>query len=183
MGDFSRWLLHDDQKELFEYLYATVLNVVFLLLATLLLWSVDKTAMALQLAKGYWVFWIVLILTAVLVTVVQRLFRVDIDSHVNAYVFSALAVGGFLQTGWSAFAALTVDSFVAGAPGWIVAILYGVGILSCYIAYAAVSALYVGSLYRLVNLGIAVVSFVIFSVWPAAGSAIYGWFFELSKTI
>jgi hypothetical protein len=33
MGEFSRWLLHEDRKELFDYLFAVVLNAVFLALA------------------------------------------------------------------------------------------------------------------------------------------------------
>jgi hypothetical protein len=68
---------------------------------------------------------------------------------------------------------------VAGTPVWIVSILYAAGFLSCWVAYVAVSALFMGSLYRLVNLGVALPGFIVFSVWPAAGRAIYGWFFEL----
>ena len=151
MGDFTKWLLHDDQKELFEYLYAVVLTVVFVALAALLLWPLGRVAMALQLAKGYWVFWIALILTVAVLKVVQRIFRIDLDSRFGAYVVSALAVSGFLQVGWSAFAALTIDGFVADTSAWIVGVLYLVGLVSCWVAYATVSALYMGSLYRLVN--------------------------------
>ena len=172
MGDFSRWLLHDDQKEIFEYLFAVAVNAAFVALAALVLWPLSKAALALQLAKGYWVFWIALIVTAVMLKVVQRLFRVDLDSHFDAFVISALAVSGFLQVAWSAFAALTVDGFVAGTSGWPVGVLYLIGLLSCWVAYVAVSALYMGSLYKLVNLGLAVVSFIVFSVWPAAAGLI-----------
>ena len=179
MGDFSRWLLHEDQKEWFEYLFALVLNVVFLALAALLLWPLGRAAMALQLAKGYWIFWSVLIGTAIVLRVAQRLFRVDIDSRFDAYVLSGLVVSAVVQAGWCAYAALTVESFASGMSGWIVAVIYAVGFLSCWVAYVAVSALYMGSLYRLVNLGVALASFIVFSVWPAAARAIFGWFFEL----
>ncbi|MGH9903459.1 MAG: hypothetical protein ACRD68_16755 [Pyrinomonadaceae bacterium] len=179
MGAFSKWLLHDDQKELFEYLYANVLNIVFLALIALLLWPLGRVMMAFRLAKGYWLFWIVLLVTAAVLVLFRRIFRVDMDSHFDAYVISALVVSCFLQAGWSAFVALTVHSFVASAPAWMVAILYAVGVLSCYVAFAVVSAFYPGSLYRLVNLALAAVSFIVFSVWPAAGRAIYGWFFDL----
>jgi hypothetical protein len=179
MGEFSKWLLHDDQKELFEYLSANVLNIVFLALSALLLWPIGKAMMAFNFAKGYWLFWIVMILTAGLVILFQRIFRVDMYSHFDAYVISALAVSGFLQAGWSAFAALVVRSFVADTPAWVAVILYVVGVLSCYVACCIVSAFYIGSIYKLVNLPLAVVSFVVFSVWPAAGRAIYGWFFDL----
>jgi hypothetical protein len=94
-------------------------------------------------------------------------------------VILALVVSVFLQAGWSAFAALTVHSFVVGTPAWVVLILYLVGLLSSYVASAVVCALFVGNIYRLVNLPLGVMSFILFSVWPAAGRAIYGWFFDL----
>ena len=174
MSGFTRWLLHDDRKELFEYVFAVALNVVFLGVAALVLWPLDRAAMALELAKGYWIFWGVLVLTAAVLIFVRRLLRIDIDSHYDAYVLSALAVSGLIQIGWCAFAAVTVDAFVTSSPGWIAAVLYVVGALACYVAYVAVSAFYMGSLYRMVNLGVALSSYVVFSVWPAAGRAIYG---------
>jgi hypothetical protein len=178
MGEFAKWLLHEDQKELFDYLLANVLNIVFLALAALLLWPLGRAMMAFHLAKGYCLFWGALIVTAAVVVLLQRIFRVDMYSHFDAYVISGLAVSGFLQAGWSAFAALVVRGSVADAPTWVAAILYAVGVLSCYVACVAVSAFYVGGLYRMVNLPLAMLSFVVFSVWPAAGRAIYGWFFD-----
>jgi hypothetical protein len=100
-------------------------------------------------------------------------------SHFDAYVISGLAVSGFLQAGWSAFAALLVRNFVADTPGWLVVCLYAVGVLSCYVACVIVGAFYMGALYRMVNLALAILSFIMFSLWPAAGRAIYGWFFDL----
>lgn len=64
MGEFSKWLLHEDQKELFDYLFALVLNVVFVALIALLLWPLGRVNMAFRLAKGYWMFWTVLIVTS-----------------------------------------------------------------------------------------------------------------------
>lgn len=86
MASVGRWLLHDDRKEWFEYLFAVVLNAVFLALAALLLWPLDRAALAWELANGYWIFWIALILSAILLRVVQRFFRVDIDSRFDAYL-------------------------------------------------------------------------------------------------
>ena len=178
MGEFAKWLLHEDQKELFDYLFANVLNIVFLALSVLLLWPLGKAMMAVSLAKGYWIFWTVMILTAVVLLQFQRIFRLDMYSHFDAYVISGLAVSGFLQVGWSAFAALVVRSFITGTPTWVAVILYVVGFLSCYVACVIVSAFYMGSIYRLVNTALAVVSFIVFSVWPEAANAIYGWFFQ-----
>jgi hypothetical protein len=179
MGEFSRWILHDDQKELFETLVATVLNIVFLALIALLLWPLGRATMALRLAKGYWLFWVVMYWTAIALLLFQRFFRVDMYSHFDTYVISGLAVSGFLQAGWSAFAALTVQDFVVGASVWLAALLYLVGFLSCYVACVIIASLYMGSIYRHVNLLLAVVGFIVFSVWPAGGRAIYGWFFDL----
>jgi hypothetical protein len=179
MGEFGKWLLHDDQKEVFDALFASVLAILFFGLSALLLWPLGRATMTFQLLKGYWVFCLVMCPTVLVTVRLQRMFRVDIDSHFDAYVISGLIVSGFLQAGWSAFAALAVHSFVAGAPLWVVVILYVVGFLSCYVVFAVVSMVYAGSIYRQTNLLLAVASFIIFSVWPASGRAIYGWFFNL----
>jgi hypothetical protein len=179
MGEFSKWLMHEDQKELFDFLFALVLNIVFLALIALLLWPLGKVTMAFRFTKGYWYFWAVLIVTASLLVVVQRIFRMDLYSHSDAYVISGLTVSGFLQVGWSAFAALVISSSITGAPIWMMIILYGVGVFSSYVASVIVSAFYMGTIYRMVNFALAILSFIVFSVWPAAGRAIYGWFFDL----
>jgi hypothetical protein len=57
-------------------------------------------------------------------------------------------------------------------------ILYVIGFVSSFVASVIVAAFYMGSLYRMVNVALALVSFIMFSVWPAAGGAIYGWFFK-----
>ena len=179
MGEFGKWLLHDDQREVFDALFASVLTFLFFGLSALVLWSLSRTTMTFQLLKGYWVFCIVMCLTVAATVRLQRMLRVDIDSHFDAYVISGLIVSGVLQAGWSAFAALTVHSFIAGAPLRVVAILYVVGFLSCYVVFNIVSMVYAGSIYRQTNLLLAVASFILFSVWPASGRAIYGWFFNL----
>ena len=57
MSGLGQWLLQDKQKDLFEYLFAIVSNVVFLALAALVLWALGSAALAWKLAKGYGVFW------------------------------------------------------------------------------------------------------------------------------
>ncbi len=178
MGQFSKWLLHEDQKEFFDYLFAVVLNAVFLALIALLLWPMGRAMMALQLAKGYWIFWTAVILISSILVVGQRIFRLDLHSHYDAYVISGLVVGGFLQVGWSAFLAPVLHNFAAGASVWATIILYAVGILSCYVACVIVGAFYMGTLYKFVNLILALVSFIVFSVWPTAGRVMYGWLFD-----
>ena len=179
MGQFSKWVLHEEQKDFFNYLFALVLNIVFVTLTALLLWPLGRAVLAWQLAKGYWIFWTVLILTSVVMVLAQRLFRMDLYERFDAYVISALAVSGLLQIGWSAFAALLVRNSIGDASVWVAIVIYGVGLVSSYVASVAVGAYYMGTLYRLINSGLAILSFVLFSVWPGAGSAIFGWFFDL----
>lgn len=179
MGQFSKWLLHEDQKEFFDYLFAIVLNAVFLGLMALLLWPMGRATMALRLAKGYWIFWTAVIATACVLALLQRIFRMNLYDHFDAYVITGLIFSGFVQVGWSAFAAPVIHNFAAGAPIWIAIILYAVGVVSCWIACVVVTAFYMGSIYRMVNLALAFVSFIVFSVWPTAGGTIYGWFFKL----
>lgn len=179
MGEFSKWLLHEDQKELFDYLFAIVLNIVFLALTALLLWPLGRTITAFRLAKGYWTFWAVLIITTSLLVVVQRILRMNLYSHSHAYVISGVVLSSFLHAGWSAFAVVVVQNSVAGARVWTMIILYAAGGLSTYVACVIVGAFFVGTLYRMVTLALGIVSFIVFSVWPTAGGAIYGWFFDL----
>ena len=179
MGQFASWLLRDEQKELFEYLFALVLNGVFVLLLALLLWPMGMVGMAWRLGKAYWIFWTAVIVIACLVALAHRIFRMDLDSHANAYVITGLVTGGFLQVGWSAFAAPIFYDSIAHASVWVAIVLYVIGLVSCWVAAVIVAAFYPGSLYRMVNLGLALASYVVFSVWPAAGVALYGWFFEL----
>jgi hypothetical protein len=84
-----------------------------------------------------------------------------------------------LQAGWAAFAALAIHSFVADAPVRVLLILYIVGVVSCLITFFAVSSFYQGHIYKLVSLPLALTGFLAFSLWPASGRAVYGWFFEL----
>ena len=179
MGEFGRWILHEDQKEVFEAFFAGMVFLAFVLLSTLLLLPAGRAWAVWSFAKGYWLFLVVLYLTAAALLLAQRYFRMDLYSHPDAYVISGLAVSGFLQVGWSAFAALTVRGNTAGAPVWAAAALYFVGLLSCYAALVSVGALYMGHIYRLTNAGLALLSYVLFSLWPAAGRALYGWFFDL----
>lgn len=108
----------------------------------------------------------------------QKYLRVDLYERYNAYVISGLVLGGFLQIGWSAFAAPVVRDAVADASVWVAIMLYGVGVVSSYVSSVVVGSYYTGGLYRMINLALAILSFVLFSIWPIAGLAIYGWFFR-----
>src|SRR5215216_2832418 len=140
MGEFSKWLLHEDQKDFFDYVFAIVLNAVFLVLIALLLWPLGKATMAYRLAKGYWLFWTTVIVSASVLALLHRIFRMDLYEHFAAYVISGLIVSGFVQIGWAAFAAPVVHDFIADAPIWITVILYAIGVVSCWVACVIVAA-------------------------------------------
>lgn len=178
MDALIQWLVHDDQKDLFEFLVALALNLVFLALSALLLWPLDKLALAWSMAKGYALLWIVIFVTAVLLHTFQRFFRMNIYDRANAYIGSALAVCCLLQFGWAAFAALSVQSFASGGSIWTGVILYLVGGLSCLSAFFAVTSFYQGAVYKLTSLPLALVSFLVFSLWPNVARLAFGWFFQ-----
>ena len=169
----------DDQNELFEILFGIGLTAVFLVLIALLLWPLGQLAVAFRLAKGYAILWLVILVTFALISRLHRLFRVDIYYHANAFVISNLVISCFLQVGWSAFAALTIQNSVFSTAVWIVVTLYVVGVLSCLVAFFAVSSFYQGHIYKFVSLPLALISFAVFSVWPASGRVIFGWFLDL----
>lgn len=172
-------LVHTLREEVLDFLIALGLNLIFVALVALLLWPLGKVALAFSLAKGYGILWVVTALTAVAVYKVQRFFRVDTDTHYDALVISNLSHAVLLLVGWSAFAALTVHDFASGVPVWVAAILWLVGFLSSHVAFTVLSSFYPGQIYKLINLILALISFVVFAVWPASGRAIFGWFFNL----
>lgn len=183
MGQFSKWLLHEDQKEFFDYLFAIVLNAVFLILIALLLWPLGRAGMAWRLTKAYWVFWTAVIAVSCLLALAQRIFKMDLYSRGDAYIITGLAVSAFLQVGWSAYAAPVIHASTTGTSVVVMIILYVVGGVSAYVAAVIVGAFYMGGLYRLVNSALAILSFAVFSVWPAAGGAMYGWFFSIFERV
>jgi hypothetical protein len=181
MGEFSKWLLHEDQKEWFDYLFAVVLNIFFLALITLILWPLGKASFAWHLAKGYWVFWTVVIMSSAVLALVQRLFRMDLYSRFDAYVISGVALSGIIQLGWSAFVALAIRGSIPNMSVWMAVVVILAGVVSSYVAAVIVGAYYAGGLYRMVNLLLAIFSFIVFTIWPALGAALYGWFFDLAS--
>lgn len=179
MGQFAKWLLHEDQKEFFDYLFAIVVNTVFLALIALLLWPLGRAALAWKLTKAYWIFWTAVIAVSCILALAQRIFKMDLYSRSDAYIITGLAVSAFLQAGWSAYAAPIVRASTADTSVVVMIILYVAGGVSAYVAAVIVGAFYMGGLYRLVNSALAILSFAVFSVWPSAGLAIYGWFFNI----
>ena len=162
-GAVSKWLMQDEQKELFEILVALVLNVVFLTVLTLLLWPLGRSLLALRLAMGYGVLWVLTWAFAMLGNRIQDYFRVNIYDRANAFVFSNLAVSCLLQVGWAIFAAHLVRRFIPGAETVIALMLGIVGLVSCFVAFFAVTSFYHGHIYKLISLPLGLLSFIVFA--------------------
>jgi hypothetical protein len=168
--------LADLREDLF---WASVLNLMFLAVAAALLLPIGEGRMLLRLLAGYWVLWGVLgIITAVTVVIIRR-FRVDTDRMSDAYLLSNLAPGAVVTACWAAFAALLAGSAAAGEPLWAAVIVYAVGLVASWIAFTVVSTIYQGTLYRDVNLPVALGGFALFAAWPAAARFAIGWFLRI----
>lgn len=159
--------------------WASVLNFAFLAVAAVVLLPMGQWRLVPRLLLGYWVLWGALgILTAATVVIIRR-FRVDTDVPSDAYLLSNAFAAAVVMACFAAFAALLMGSAAAGAPLWAAAILYVVGLLSSWIAFTVVSTVYPGTLYRDVNLAVAVGGYLLFAAWPAAARFAFGWFLRL----
>ena len=131
--------------------------------------------LVLRLLAGYWLLWGVLgVLTAVTAVIIRR-FRVETDVPSTTYLVANLAAGAAVSACWAAFAALLMNAAAADAPAWAAAILHMVGLLSSWIAFTVVSAVYSGTLYRYLNLVIAMAGYALFAAWPAAVRFAFDW--------
>jgi hypothetical protein len=159
---------------------ADALVLAFVVIVTLLLWPLDRAGLGLTLGMGFLVLHLATWAMAfVVMRLVHRIFRIDDDTNFSAWLLTNLAASAFLLVVFSAFAALAVRGSAEGAPVWVAAILYVVGLLASWMAYTLVSAFYSGSAYRYKNLPITALSFVLFAAWPAAARFLFGWFFAL----
>jgi hypothetical protein len=166
----------DAQEEAANLLIVAGINVAFLLVAGLVLWLTGYGALAWQFTKGYGLLWLLLFVLSPILNLIQRAFRLNMYDNGNVFVASNLLVSGVLVLGWSAFAALAVQG--AGAAGWVVGLLYVIGFLASYIAEQVVTVIFNGTIYQMANLALALVSFIVFSIWPAGAHFLFGWFLD-----
>lgn len=158
---------------------AFALIVAFLAVAALLLLPFGRGEVWLGFAKGYLVWWYVLVLATIALTLFFRVSRIDDDTHFDAYLLLNAAVSGVVVLGWAAFAALLANGGAAGAPIWLAAIIFALGLVSSHNVYGVVTMFYEGTFYRNINLPAALGGFVLFAAWPASARFLFGWFFGL----
>lgn len=163
----------DDAGE--QIRWGVVWNVMILVVVAAMLLPIRRWGLLWELTRAFAVLWGVLLLAAQLVFFVQRRLRVRDDPPSDAYLFSNLAVGVLLLATWGGYTALLVRASTAGAAPWIAVLVHAAGVLAAHAAFSAVSAIYTGFLYRLVNLLAALGAFALFAAWPAAARALFGW--------
>jgi hypothetical protein len=156
-----------------------VLILALLGVITLLLWPLGELKLAFSLAKGMGVLYVTTYVVFLVALVIQNFFRVNIEDRSDAFLLSNLAVSAILHVGWAAFAALAVRAAAAGEPVWRAAILWVVGLFTCWMAYNLVGTWYSGRFYRYKNLPLAAASFAVFALWPAAARFLFGWYFDV----
>lgn len=155
--------------------WGAVWNVIVLLAMAAMLLPVRRWGLLWEFTRAFAVLWGVLLWTAWLVHLGQRRLRVVDDPPSDAYVLSNMAVGVALLAAWGGYTALLVRDSATGAPPWIAVLLHAAGVLASHAAFSAVCAVYVGSIYRMINLAAALGAFALFAAWPAAARALFGW--------
>jgi hypothetical protein len=172
-------LLDRASAEAWQVIVAVALCLLLPALAALALWPLGRAGVGLRLFKGFLVYWVVVLAVFAVAAFIQRRLRVDMYSHPDAFVVSNLLVSGILMLGWTAFAALVTRGAAEGAGLWAASLLYVFGLLSGVVACQVVGSFYSGHVYKLACLLVACAGFILFAVWPAAGRAAFGWFFDI----
>jgi len=162
-----------------DFTFLIVALLVQLGVITLVLWALGHLPLAFSLVKGFGLFYLVMWLFFLVMVAAHRIFRIDDDSHFDAYLLTNLAAGAIPMVAWTAFAALAVRGAAAGEPLWRAAILWVIGLLTCWMAYGVAATYYSGSFYKRINLPLAGLAFLLFAAWPAAARFLFGWFFGL----
>lgn len=158
---------------------AGALNVGFYLISALLLWPAGKAGFSWALGKGYLLFWLVLVAVVLAGRGLQRIFRMKSDPPSRPYILLNLLLSVAVQTGWSAFTALTARSFALGASWWLAAVIFLLGFVAAYLALLVVQGFFSGSLYRMAAAVATVVAYPLFALWPAGARLLFEWFFQL----
>ena len=172
-------LIQDAPVEALDFVVVFLFNVVFVGLAALALWAVGAAPLASRLAKSYAVLWGAVSFSHVALMMIHGILRIDLYHHDDLYLYSNMAAGFLLLPPWSTYAALEARAFAEGAGPGRAVLVYVVGFLASAVAWKVVCTVYRGWYYQLTFVWVALVSFVLFALWPAGGQTLYGWLFEL----
>jgi hypothetical protein len=149
--------------------------LIVLAVTAIVLLPLGRGALLWEIARAFMVLWGVLLMAAWLMQRLQTLLRIEDDPPSDAYILTNLAVGVTLLVVWTGYAALLIRDSAQGAPLWMAAILYVIGLLASHAAFGTVSVIYGGSIYRTVHVFVALGGYVLFALWPPAARAAFGW--------
>lgn len=152
-----------------------VWNLIILVVLAVLFLPLRRWGLLWELTRGFGYLWAWLMMAAGLMTLLQRLLKVQDDPPTDAYLLTNAAVGVMLLVAWGGYSALLIRESASGAPVWVAAILYFGGMLAAHAAFSVVSTVYAGSFYRYVNAPVALAAFALFSAWPPPARALFGW--------
>jgi hypothetical protein len=172
-------LIQDAPPEALDFVVFFLFNVFVLGLMTLALWACGVTPLAARLAKAYAVLWGAVCFAHMALMMIQAILRVDIYSHPDMFLYSNMAVGFLLLPPWAAYAALEARAFAEGRPLWTAAVIYFVGFFASAISWKVVCTIYRGYFYQMTFVWVALVSYLLFALWPAGGQTLFGWLFNL----
>lgn len=165
----------EERKAAERTFWEAVWILVVLAVCALVLLPLGRVRLAWELAQAIGLLWAGVMVTLWLLQHTQSLLRVVDDPPSDAYVLSNLFVSGGVLFLWTAHLALLIREFALGAPAWTAGVIYFIGLLASHMGFSSVSAFYGGTIYRTVNLFVALGGYVLFSVWPAAARLLGGW--------
>ena len=162
-----------------DFVIPIVINLVFLIIVTLILWPMGKIQLSFQLGKGFIVFWLITLVSIVVVAAIQRRLRMSIYEHFTAFVISNLIHGLILLSCLAAFVSIAIHNATESGAFVVTVLLWIVGVLSCAVAHLILTTFHKGTIYALSNFVVTIVSFAVFGIWPALAQKTYGWLFDL----
>jgi hypothetical protein len=165
----------EERKSAERTFWEAVWILIVVAVCALILLPLGRVRLAWELAQAIGLLWLGLMLTLWVLQRVQSLLRVVEDPPSDAYVLSNLAVSAGVLFIWTAHLALLVREFAQAGPGWITAVVYFIGLLGAHTGFSSVAAFYGGTIYRTVNLFVALGGYLLFSLWPAAARVVGGW--------
>lgn len=149
--------------------------LIVLAVAAIVLLPLGRGGLLWEIVRAFMVLWGVLLMAAAAMQRAQSLLRIEDDPPSDAYVLTNLAVGVALLVFWTGYTALLIRESAQAAPLWMAALLHAIGFIASHAAYGTVSAIYGGTLYRMVHLFVALGGYVLFALWPPGARAAFGW--------
>jgi hypothetical protein len=170
--------MKDLREDFFTIGIVLALNALFIFLMALVLWPLGFIGVAWSLAKGFGLLWLATIVTIPLTVFIKRGFQVNLYDHPNTYLSLNLLLSSLLICAWSAITMSTLHNAIAANGDvalWLRVVLHIVGLLACYAGFVVITTFYSGTFYGLVGLVLALLCFVVFTLWPTLAQMLGGW--------